>query len=211
MEQIIDFILHIDEHLATMIAQYGYLTYAILFAIVFAETGFVVTPFLPGDSLLFGAGAIAAVTGGLNPWLIIIVCICAAFIGNMVNYKIGFTIGDKILDPERYKFIKREYLVKTHAFYEKHGALAIVLGRFLPIVRTFVPFVAGIGQMDWRKFTLYNLLGAVVWVTPFTLAGFYLGEVPFVKDNFEVIMLSIIVVTLLPTIIGVISQMMKKK
>ena len=208
--EIIDFILHIGDKLDMLFAQYGTLLYWILFLIVFAETGFVVTPFLPGDSLLFAAGMLAANSDGdLSPYLIILVCIVAAFLGNTVNYKIGNFFGPKIFEQEKIRFIKKEYLIKTHDFYEKHGTKAIVIGRFLPFIRTFVPFVAGVGSMDWKKFSLYNLIGAVLWVTPFTLAGFFLGKVPFVEKNFEKIMLSIIFITVLPTFIGIFNEWRK--
>ena len=208
--EIIDFILHIGDKLVMLFAQYGTLLYWILFLIVFAETGFVVTPFLPGDSLLFAAGMLAANSDGvLSPYLIILVCIVAAFLGNTVNYKIGNFFGPKIFEQEKIRFIKKEYLIKTHDFYEKHGTKAIVIGRFLPFIRTFVPFVAGVGSMDWKKFSLYNLIGAILWVTPFTLAGFFLGKVPFVEQNFEKIMLSIIFITVLPTFIGIFNEWRK--
>ncbi|MBK7640359.1 MAG: DedA family protein [Bacteroidetes bacterium] len=208
--EIVDFILHIGDKLDMLFAQYGTLLYWILFLIVFAETGFVVTPFLPGDSLLFAAGMLAANSDGvLSPYLIILVCIVAAFLGNTVNYKIGNFFGPKIFEQEKIRFIKKEYLIKTHDFYEKHGTKAIVIGRFLPFIRTFVPFVAGVGSMDWKKFSLYNLIGAVLWVTPFTLAGFFLGKVPFVEQNFEKIMLSIIFITVLPTFIGIFNEWRK--
>ena len=210
--EIIDFILHIGDKLDMLFAQYGTLLYWILFLIVFAETGFVVTPFLPGDSLLFAAGMLAANSDGvLSPYLIILVCIVAAFLGNTVNYKIGNFFGPKIFEQEKIRFIKKEYLIKTHDFYEKHGTKAIVIGRFLPFIRTFVPFVAGVGSMDWKKFSLYNLIGAVLWVTPFTLAGFFLGKVPFVEKNFEKIMLSIIFITVLPTFIGIFNEWRKNR
>ncbi|MBL0287189.1 MAG: DedA family protein [Bacteroidetes bacterium] len=208
--EIIDFILHIGDKLDMLFAQYGTLLYWILFLIVFAETGFVVTPFLPGDSLLFAAGMLAANSDGvLSPYLIILVCIVAAFLGNTVNYKIGNFFGPKIFEQEKIRFIKKEYLIKTHDFYEKHGTKAIVIGRFLPFIRTFVPFVAGVGSMDWKKFSIYNLIGAILWVTPFTLAGFFLGKVPFVEQNFEKIMLSIIFITVLPTFIGIFNEWRK--
>ena len=208
--EIVDFILHIGDKLDMLFAQYGTLLYWILFLIVFAETGFVVTPFLPGDSLLFAAGMLAANSDGvLSPYLIILVCIVAAFLGNTVNYKIGNFFGPKIFEQEKIRFIKKEYLIKTHDFYEKHGTKAIVIGRFLPFIRTFVPFVAGVGSMDWKKFSLYNLIGAILWVTPFTLAGFFLGKVPFVEKNFEKIMLSIIFITVLPTFIGIFNEWRK--
>jgi len=211
MTDIIDFILHIDDHLFEMVKNYGTLTYGILFLIIFAETGFIVTPFLPGDSLLFAAGVVAAASGALDPWVIILLCIIAGFIGNTINYRIGYWIGPKIFEQEKIRFIKKEYLVKTHNFYEKHGGKAVVIGRFMPIIRTFVPFVAGIGQMDWKRFMGFNFLGAVLWVIPFTLAGFYLGEHPFVKKNFELIMLVIIVVTVLPSVYGVLAEFIKSR
>lgn len=212
MRQIIDFILHIDVKLFELVTQYGSFTYAILFLIIFAETGFVVTPFLPGDSLLFAAGAIAAKDGiPLDPWVLIVLLSIAAVLGNTVNYYIGFNFGAKLLETGKLPFVKKEYLEKAEAFYAKHGALAIVLGRFLPIIRTFVPFVAGIGKMDWKKYSIYNVVGAVVWITPFTLAGFFFGELPFVQQNFKVIVLAIIVLTALPAAIGVLTQFLNNR
>ncbi|HRI28996.1 MAG TPA: DedA family protein [Chitinophagales bacterium] len=210
LQQIIDFVLHIDKHLTEIIAQYGTLTYAILFLIIFAETGFVVTPFLPGDSLLFAVGALAA-QGALNVWLFIVLVLIAAFTGNMVNYYIGRQMSARILTQGKLRFIKREYLTKTQDFYVKHGAKAVVIGRFLPIFRTFVPFVAGIGMMEAGKFTFYNLLGAVLWVIPFTLAGFWFGNIPFVKENFTLVVLAIIGVTILPAIIAAIRIKFQQK
>lgn len=210
LQQIIDFVLHIDKHLTEIIANYGTLTYAILFLIIFAETGFVVTPFLPGDSLLFAVGALAA-QGALNVWLFIVLVLIAAFTGNMVNYYIGRQMSARILTQGKLRFIKREYLTKTQDFYVKHGAKAVVIGRFLPIFRTFVPFVAGIGMMDVGKFTFYNLLGAVLWVIPFTLAGFWFGNIPFVKENFTLVVLAIIGVTILPAIIAAIRIKFQQK
>lgn len=203
----IELLTNTKDTLDYLMQNYGTLLYGVLFLIVFAETGFVVTPFLPGDSMLFAAGMLAATSDGvISPWLIILVCVTAGFLGNMVNYKIGSFIGPKIFEQEKIRFIKKEYLVKTHEFYEKHGALAIIIGRFLPFIRTFVPFVAGIGQMDWKKFSLYNLVGAIAWIIPFTLAGYFLGEIPFVERNFEKIMLSIIFITVLPTFVGIFNQ-----
>ncbi|MBX7224530.1 MAG: VTT domain-containing protein [Chitinophagales bacterium] len=203
----IELLTNTKDTLDYLMQNYGTLLYGVLFLIVFAETGFVVTPFLPGDSMLFAAGMLAATSDGvISPWLIILVCVAAGFLGNMVNYKIGSFIGPKIFEQEKIRFIKKEYLVKTHEFYEKHGALAIIIGRFLPFIRTFVPFVAGIGQMDWKKFSLYNLVGAIAWIIPFTLAGYFLGEIPFVERNFEKIMLSIIFITVLPTFVGIFNQ-----
>lgn len=204
----LDFVMHIDEHLLEMVNQYGTLIYAILFFIVFAETGFVVTPFLPGDSLLFAVGALAA-TGGLNVAMIILLLLVAAILGNTTNYWIGRYIGTKIFDWN-IPFLKREYLSKTEAFYEKHGAKAVVIGRFLPFFRTFIPFVAGVGKMDFTKFTLYNIVGALLWVAPFTLAGYLFGNIPIVKDNFSIVVLGIVGITVLPTLIAVIREAMSK-
>ncbi|MDX1905791.1 MAG: DedA family protein [Bacteroidia bacterium] len=207
---LIDFVLHIDEHLVEMVAEYGVFTYAILFFIIFAETGFVVTPFLPGDSLLFAAGALAA-TGALNVWIIIGLLLLAAVLGNSVNYAIGSFIGPRIMKQDKIRFIKKEYLIKTQEFYEKHGVKAVILGRFLPFFRTFIPFVAGIGNMSPAKFSLYNLIGAVLWVIPFTLLGYAFGEIPVVKENFSLVVLGIIFVTVLPTLVGVVREVIKSR
>lgn len=211
MKQIIDFILHIDVYLLQIVSQYGSLTYAILFLIIFAETGFVVTPFLPGDSLLFAAGAIAASVDVLNPYVIILLLMIAAILGNTVNYYIGYNFGSKLLETGKLPFVKKEHIEKAEAFYAKYGAMAIVVGRFLPFIRTFVPFVAGIGKMDWKKYSLYNVLGAFLWITPFTLAGYFFGELPFVKDNFKIIILAIIIVTVIPAFLGALQQYLKSK
>lgn len=212
MRQIIDFILHIDVKLFEIVTQYGSFTYAILFLIIFAETGFVVTPFLPGDSLLFAAGAIAAKDGiPLDPWIIIFLLSIAAILGNTVNYYIGYTFGSKLIETGKLPFVKAEYLHRAEAFYAKYGALAIVVGRFLPIIRTFVPFVAGIGKMDWRKYTIYNIIGALVWITPFTLAGYFFGGLPFVQKNFKIIVLAIIIITMIPAAVGILQQYLKSR
>jgi membrane-associated protein len=207
--RLFNFILHIDEHLLDIVNQYGMLTYAILFFIIFAETGFVVTPFLPGDSLLFAVGALAA-TGGLNVTMIIILLLIAAILGNTTNYWIGRYIGVKIFDWN-IPFLKREYLSKTEAFYDKHGAKAVVIGRFLPFFRTFVPFVAGVGKMDFAKYSLYNIVGALLWVAPFTLAGYLFGNIPIVKENFSIVVLAIVGITALPTLIAVAKEVFAKK
>lgn len=211
MHQIIDFIVHIDVHLKNIVDEYGALTYAILFLIIFAETGFVVTPFLPGDSLLFAAGAIAASTQVLNPWYMILLLSAAGILGNTVNYYIGFHFGSKLIETGKLPFVKREHLEKAEAFYAKYGAWAIVLGRFLPFIRTFVPFVAGIGKMNWKKYMVYNVIGAFTWITPFTLLGYFFGGLPFVQDNFKIIILAIIIVTVIPAALGVIQQYIKNK
>lgn len=194
---LIDFILHIDEYLIQITSQYGVWTYAILFLIVFAETGFVVTPFLPGDSLLFAAGAIAAV-GSLNIWMMMTVLIIAAILGDTVNYWIGHFFGQKIVDNPRIPFINQSHIDKTQAFYQKHGGKTIILARFVPIVRTFAPFVAGVGKMHYEKFFLYNVIGAFAWILIFSLLGFFFGNIPFVQHNFELAVLAIILISVLP-------------
>jgi len=199
MEFITDFInffLHLDKSLQGVISQYGPLTYGILFAVIFAETGLVVTPFLPGDSLLFTAGALAAASG-LNPWLIFVSLSLAAVLGDAVNYSIGHVLGQRAYDGN-IKFIKKEYLDKTHAFYEKYGNKTIVIARFVPIIRTFAPFVAGVGKMKYHHFALYNIFGGLLWVGLLTAAGYLFGGIPIVKKNFELVILAIIALSLLP-------------
>ncbi|HET9133616.1 MAG TPA: DedA family protein [Gemmatimonadales bacterium] len=196
IRQFVDFFLHLDQHIGEMIRQYGTGTYVILFLIVFAETGLVVMPLLPGDSLLFAAGAFAAL-GDLDPWLLGGLLIVAAILGDTVNYWIGKAIGPKAFTGN-VRFLKREYLDKTHAFYERHGGKTIILARFVPIVRTFAPFVAGVGTMDYRKFLAYNVVGGVVWVTLFVAAGYLFGNIPAVKERFSLVILGIIVVSVLP-------------
>jgi membrane-associated protein len=186
----------LDEHLANIINQYGTWTYAILFLIVFMETGFVVTPFLPGDSLLFAAGTFAAL-GSLNVWLMMILLIIAAIAGDTVNYWIGHYLGDRAYNI---KWIKKEYLDRTHAFFEKHGGKTIFLARFVPIVRTFAPFVAGMGKMSYGYFFSYNVFGGIVWVVLFSLLGYFFGNIPFVKANFELVIIAIILVSVVPAV-----------
>lgn len=196
---LLDFILHIDVHLAHLVAQYGVWIYAILFAILFCETGLVVTPFLPGDSLLFVAGALAAM-GKMDVHLLTGSLILAGVLGNTVNYTVGRYLGNALL--QRYpKLIKPEYLAKTHAFYDKHGGKTIIFTRFVPIIRTFAPFVAGIGSMGYRQFTLYNVAGAALWVAGFCYAGYFFGNLPFVRKNLELLIFGIIFVSFLPAII----------
>jgi membrane-associated protein len=194
---LIDLFLHLDEHLANIINQYGVWTYALLFFVIFMETGFVVTPFLPGDSLLFAAGTFAAL-GSLNLYLLMILLMVAAIAGDTVNYWIGHYLGDRAYSI---KWIKREYLDKTHAFFEKHGGKTIFLARFVPIVRTFAPFVAGIGRMSYGYFITYNFVGGIVWVAVFTLAGYFFGNIPFVKSNFEFVIVAIILISVVPIFI----------
>ena len=199
---LIDFILHIDKHLTDIIAQYGMLTYLILFLIIFCETGFVVTPFLPGDSLLFAAGALAANEAtGLNIFLLAILMIVAAVTGNMTNYQIGRWIGPKAFEMDKW-FLKKKNLERTQEFFEKHGNLAIVLSRFMPIIRTFAPFVAGVGKMQYRRFSFYNLIGGISWVMLFLLVGYLFGNIPFVKEHFSYIVIGIIIASFIPVAIA---------
>ncbi len=194
----LDFLLPLPRSLQGVIGHYGVLTYGILFLVIFAETGLVVTPFLPGDSLLFAAGALATSTG-LSPWLIFATLAVAAILGDVVNYSLGRLLGKRARGG-RIKFIKQEHLDKTHAFYEKYGNKTIVIARFVPIVRTFAPFVAGVGRMTYRHFAAYNVLGGVLWVGLLTAAGHFFGEIPLVKKNFELVILVIVVLSLLPAL-----------
>jgi len=195
----IDFILHIDQHLIDITAAYGMWTYAVLAVIVFAETGLVVTPFLPGDSLLFAAGAICAL-GTMNVWVMIALLIVAAILGDAVNYTIGNRLGPRIFSSTTSKLLNREHLNRTHAFYERHGGKTIILARFMPIIRTFAPFVAGIGAMRYRQFAVYNVVGAVVWVASFSLLGYYFGNLELVRKNFTLVIGVIIVLSVLPAV-----------
>jgi len=196
LKDLIDLFLHLDRHLTDLVGQYGAWTYGILFGIVFAETGFVVTPFLPGDSLLFAAGAIAAL-GPLDPLFLVVLLIAAAVLGNTVNYSVGRWVGPRAFSGE-VKWLRKDYLDRAHAFVEKHGVVTIIITRFAPILRTFAPFVAGVGAMGYRKFTLYNVIGATLWVTLFVGAGYFFGNLPQVKHNFSLVILGIIVVSFLP-------------
>ena len=207
---LVDFILHIDVHLASITASYGVWAYVILILIVFAETGLVVTPFLPGDSLLFAAGAICAL-GTLNVWLLIGLLIVAAIAGDAVNYSIGRNIGHQILRSRLKRFIKREHIEQTHAFYERHGGKTIILARFMPIVRTFAPFVAGIGEMTYGRFAVYNITGAIVWVVSFTLLGYFFGGQPFVKKNFTLVIGVIILISVMPAVIELLRHRFGKR
>ena len=197
--QFIDFFVHLDVHLAEIISQYGTLTYAILFLIIFVETGLVVMPFLPGDSLLFAAGALAALDGSvLNIGWMIALLMVAAISGDTVNYWIGHTLGEKAYDS---KWVKKEYLDKTHEFFEKHGGKTIFLARFVPIIRTFAPFVAGVGQMSYKYFFSYNVIGGLTWVPLFSLAGYFFGGLEFVEHNFSLVIFAIIGISLVPVFI----------
>jgi membrane-associated protein len=202
MEYLIDLFLHLDVHLAEFVAQYGVWVYAMLFAIIFVETGLVIWPFLPGDSLLFTAGALAA-TGVLDIWLVAVLLISAAIAGDAVNYSIGRYVGPKVFTAQDHhgwfhRLLNREHLDKAHAFFEKHGGMAVVSGRFVPIVRTFVPFVAGAAAMTPSMFVFYNIIGAVIWVTVCAGAGFLFGNVPIVKENFSLVAIGIVIVSVLP-------------
>ena len=200
MTSLIDFILHFDKHLADIISQYGSATYAFLFAIVFCETGVVFLPFLPGDSLLFATGAIAAdPASGLDPLVLYILLTIAAILGDSVNYAIGRRVGARILDWNL-PFVKKEYIDRANEFYAKHGAKMIVMARFVPIVRTFAPFVAGMAEMNYRVFVTYNVVGAFIWTTLFIWAGYFFGGLPFVQENFEIVAVAIVLLSVLPMI-----------
>ena len=203
---LIDFLLHIDKHLLEIVTDYQTWTYLILFAIIFCETGLVITPFLPGDSLLFAAGTIAAMPGNpISVGALIILLICAAFLGDNTNYFIGKFLGHKVYE-KNYRLIKREYLDKTHQFYEKHGRITIIIARFMPIIRTFAPFVAGVGTMHYIRFVSFSIIGNIIWVSLFSLAGYFFGNIPLVKNNFTIAILAIIFVSLLPMIIAIIKK-----
>lgn len=201
VKSLIDFILHIDRHLAEIIANYGMWTYGLLFLIIFAETGFVVTPFLPGDSLLFAAGAFCAKPEtGLNVHLMAGLLFVAAVIGDTVNYWIGAKIGPAVFKREDSVFLRRKHLDRAHAFFEKYGGRAIILARFVPIVRTFVPFVAGVGQMTYSRFLAFNVIGGFVWIYFFVYAGYGFGNQPFVQKNFKLVIVVIIILSILPIV-----------
>ncbi len=204
----INFIIHIDKYLVLIVQQYGVLTYAILFSIVFLETGVVIAPFLPGDSMLFAAGAVAAI-GSIDIFILLIIIWLAAIPGDTVNYHIGKSIGSKVLGKEDLKYINKDYLKKAQGFYEKHGSMTIVLGRFIPIIRTFVPFVAGIGEMKYSKFIFYNILGGSLWVGLFLGGGYFFGNLPLIKNNFSYVLVSIIIISLLPAVIVFIKEKIK--
>lgn len=210
IQAIIDFILHIDDHLVRIVSDYKTWTYLILFLIIFAETGFVVTPFLPGDSLLFAAGAIIAnPASGLNILVMCLLLIVAAILGDLVNYHIGKYIGPKAFSG-RYRFLKKEYLQKTQAFYDKYGGKTIIYARFVPIVRTFAPFIAGIGTMSYKKFASYNVIGGILWISSFLFLGYFFGGIPVIKDNFSYVIFGIIILSILPPVIELIREKRKK-
>ncbi len=208
IKMVFDFILHIDVHLGQIILDYGTLTYAILFGIIFVETGFVFVPFLPGDSLLFAAGAFAAL-GSLNLYLTIGLMIVAAILGDTVNYWIGHFFGQKLVDNPKVP-INKEHIEETQKFFDKHGGKTIILARFVPIVRTFAPFVAGIGKMHYTQFLSYNIIGGLAWVLVATLAGFFFGNIPFVKENFSLVVLGIVLVSIVPMLVPLVKKWIKK-
>ena len=193
----IDVILHLDKHLVTIVQDYGTLTYLILFLIIFAETGLVITPFLPGDSLLFAVGALAA-TGALSIKLLLVLLVLAAILGNTVNYFIGKLVGTFIV---RKRLVKKAYLERAHAFFEKYGGKTIIITRFVPILRTVAPFFVGLGAMTFIPFTIYNIVGGVAWVSLFLLGGYYFGNIPFIKEHFSIVIIAIIAVSLVPVVI----------
>jgi membrane-associated protein len=210
IKSLIDFILHIDKHLVQITSQYQGWTYLILFAIIFAETGFVVTPFLPGDSLLFAAGAlIAGGNSGLDIYLLTLILIVAAFTGNTLNYTLGNFLGPKVF-KENNKILKLDYYLQTKAFFDKHGGKAVIFSRFMPIIRTIAPFVAGVGRMPLLRYSLYNIIGGVSWIILFLFAGYLLGNVPFFKEHFSLIGIAIILVSVIPPIVAAIKGGRKK-
>lgn len=212
LSQFVDFLLHIDKHLEVIISSYQTWTYLILFLIIFAETGFVVTPFLPGDSLLFAMGTlIAGEATGLNIWLMLLILIVAAILGNSLNYKLGTMLGIKVFKEDN-RILKLEYYNQSHEFFEKHGGKAIIFSRFLPIFRTIAPFVAGVAKMPFGRFSFFNIIGGIAWITSLLMAGYLLGQIPVVKNNFEIVIVVIAVVTFFPALFAAIrSRFVKKK
>ena len=210
MVKFIDILLHLDKYIDVLIQNYGMWTYLIFFIIIFCETGLVVTPFLPGDSLLFVAGTFAAI-GPLNlTWLLVLLSV-AAILGDTINYWIGNYIGPKVFQMQNSRVFRKEYLDRTHQFYEKYGPITIVIGRFVPIIRTFAPFLAGVGSMTYGKFLTYNVVGGILWIASFTLGGYFFGNLPFVKKNFTLVIIVIIVISVMPTVIEYIRQRRQAK
>jgi len=206
---LIDFILHIDVHLGQIISQYGALTYGILFAIIFMETGLVFTPFLPGDSLLFAAGAFAAL-GSLNIWILLAILAVAAIVGDTVNYWIGHFFGKKIIAHPRIP-IDEEHIKETQKFFDKHGGKTIILARFIPFIRTFAPFVAGVGRMSYGQFISYNFIGGLLWGGIATMAGYFFGNIEFVRENFSLVIIGVVVISLIPIGVEFINHKLKKR
>lgn len=207
---LINFILHVDDHLFEFITNYGVWIYGILFLIIFVETGLVVMPFLPGDSLLFAAGALAASTGAMNPWLLILLLFIAAVLGDTLNYHIGKYVGPRVFEIES-RFINKQHLIKTQAFFERHGGKTIIFARFIPFARTFAPFVAGAGSMNYKYFLTYNVVGGFLWISSFITLGYLFGNMPIVKDNFTFLIFGIIILSVLPAIIEFIRHKFFKK
>jgi membrane-associated protein len=210
LPDVFEIILHLDRYLFDLCTQYGAWVYAILFVIVFCETGLVVTPFLPGDSLLFAVGSLAAINA-LDLTLSIVLLITAAILGDTVNYWIGDYVGPKVFHQENSRLLNKEYLVRTHQFYEKHGGKTIIIARFLPIIRTFAPFVAGIGSMTYKRFLLFNVVGGVLWVLLFVPAGYFFGSVPFVKNNFSLVILALVLIPGIPSVVEVVRMQLKRR
>jgi len=207
--KLFDIFLHLDEYLGAIIQDYGVLTYLLLFIVIFMETGLVVTPFLPGDSLIFAAGTFAGL-GSLNPFILFGLLGFAAVLGDTVNYWIGHYIGPRAFSGS-VRFLKKEYLDRTHAFYEKHGGKTIILARFIPIIRTFAPFVAGVGAMTYGKFISYNIIGGLVWVAIFTFMGYFFGNLPFVQDNFSLVIIAIILISVMPAVVEFVKEKLRQR
>ncbi|MGD0589447.1 MAG: DedA family protein [Bacteroidota bacterium] len=209
LQQLIDFILHVDRHMVDLCAMYGMWIYAILFFVVFCETGLVVTPFLPGDSLLFAIGSLAAI-GAMHVEYVIPLLISAVLTGDNTNYWIGRKIGPKVFNQEQSRFFNKKYLDRTNRFYDKHGRITVILARFLPIIRTFAPFVAGIGRMAYRTFLLFSIIGALLWVNLFVLIGYFFGNVPFVKQHFSVVILALVLIPGIPALVEFIRHFVQR-
>ncbi|MEI8245031.1 MAG: DedA family protein [Lentisphaerota bacterium] len=210
IKQLIDMVLHLDKHLGELVNYFGLWTYFVLFLIIFCETGLVITPFLPGDSLLFAIGALSA-GNQFNIVAIVIVLTIAAIIGDTVNYHIGKYIGPKVFHKDNVRFLNKKHLIKTHEFYERHGGKTIIIARFMPIIRTFAPFVAGMGSMSYARFIVYNIVGGVLWVTLLVFAGYFFGNIPIVKKNFTLVIMAIIFISILPGFIAYWNERMSAK
>ncbi len=209
LPDLVEIVLHLDQHLFNLCSTYGAWVYAILFVIIFCETGLVVTPFLPGDSLLFAVGSLAAINALDLPTSIVLL-IAAAVLGDTVNYWVGDYVGPKVFYLENNRFLSKEYLVRTHQFYEKHGGKTIIIARFVPIIRTFAPFVAGIGSMTYRRFILFNVVGGALWVLVIVLAGYFFGSVPFIKNNFSLVIIALLLIPGIPSVVEVIRMQLRK-
>ena len=210
LQNLIEIVLHLDKHLYDLCTAYGMWVYAILFVVIFCETGLVVTPFFPGDSLLFAVGSLAAINA-LDFTTSVILLMLAAILGDTVNYWIGDYVGPKVFHQEKSSFLNKEYLVRTHQFYEKHGGKTIIIARFLPIIRTFAPFVAGIGSMTYKRFLLFNVIGGALWVLLFVPAGYFFGSVPLVKNNFSLVIIALVLIPGLPSLVEVVRMQLRKR